>query len=169
MSLNSLLAYGVKLKRIWSTYMNIEKRTTLAPISANKLHEPFGNLPTNFPAIFSNMNDVYNNTSYITDLQIVRVTAVQNLLCWELLKQAIFWLDKTCHMWRRLVGHFPFWKPIYVSWSEFRCKYPLIRTMDQFDVIANQPIVIDNVMPSLLSFLVDVTLVSCTKGLDIEI
>ena len=41
--------------------------------------------------------------------------------------------------------------------------------MDQFDVIANQPIVIDNVMPSLLSFLVDVTLVSCTEGLDIEI
>lgn len=98
MSLNSLLAYGVKLKRIWSTYMNIEKRTTLAPISANKLHEPFGNLPTNLPAIFSNMNDVHNNTSYITNLQIVRVTAVQNLLYWELLKRAIFWLDKTCHM-----------------------------------------------------------------------
>lgn len=36
-------------------------------------------------------------------------------------------------------------------------------------MIANQPIVIDNVMPNFLSFLVDVTLVFFTEGLDIEI
>lgn len=39
----------------------------------------------------------YSITSYITVLPTVGLTAVQNLFYCELLKQAIIWLDKTCH------------------------------------------------------------------------
>lgn len=129
-----------KYNGIWTTYINIAKRTSRAPISASKLHEPLLNLPAIFP--------VLSSWSTLRLLDCCNICLGDR---WIKFGYGLSSINVT-HDWTKFVtwregpfAIFLFESELHDFSSEFSVNITSIWNMDQFDVIANQPIVIDNV------------------------